>query len=236
MEAAATEPQAYSPHIQVNACGRLWQLERAADLESLWEAMTACPTPSDFEDDERLPYWTELWPSSVALAEWLHQRRHEIMGKACLDLGCGLGLTALVGQWLGARVVGMDYEADALRFARRNAALNGIAQPLWTVMDWRRPALAPGSIACLWGGDIMYETRFVKPVLDFLDYALAPDGRAWVAEPCRSVYEAFQTGFLNRGWQGQRVYSQTVDPLYAQPARVTVHVWELQRGKKEKTR
>lgn len=217
----------YTPHIQVKACDRVWQLERAADLESLWETMTEVPQLSDFEDDERLPYWTELWPSSVALAQWLHLQRAGIAGRVCLDLGCGLGLTAMVGQWLGAKVVAMDYEEDALRFARKNAALNAVTQPLWTVMDWRRPAVARGSIARVWGGDIMYETRFVKPVLDFLEYALAPDGRAWVAEPCRSVYEAFRAGFLNRGWSGKRVHSEVVDPLYAQPATVTVHVWEL---------
>ena len=91
--------QAYQPHITVRAAGRLWQLSRAADLEQLWEAMTA--DSRDFED-ERLPYWTELWPSSVALASWLQDRKEEIAGQDCLDLGCGLGLTAMVGQWLGA--------------------------------------------------------------------------------------------------------------------------------------
>ena len=81
------------------AAGRQWRLTRAADLEELWDAMTA--DPHNFED-ERLPYWTELWPSSVALAGWLAARQEEIAGRVCLDLGCGLGLTALVGQWLGA--------------------------------------------------------------------------------------------------------------------------------------
>ena len=63
---------AYQPHITVRAAGRLWQISRATDLEQLWEAMTA--DTHDF-DDERLPYWTELWPSSVALASWLYSNR-----------------------------------------------------------------------------------------------------------------------------------------------------------------
>lgn len=46
---------AYCPQISVRAAGRLWRLERAADLEALWEAMTA--DADDFAD-ERLPYWT----------------------------------------------------------------------------------------------------------------------------------------------------------------------------------
>ena len=67
-----TPLQAYAPEIAVNAAGRLWRLTRAADLEQLWDAMT--DDPRNFED-ERLPYWTELWPSSVALAGWLAERR-----------------------------------------------------------------------------------------------------------------------------------------------------------------
>ena len=216
----------YTPRITVAACGRSWHLERASDLESLWNAMTE--DPANFED-ERLPYWTELWPSSVALGSWLERRRADIRGRRCLDLGCGLGLTAMIGQWLGARVLAMDYEREALRFARRNAVLNDVPQPLWTVMDWRAPAVRPSSIEVLWGGDIMYETRFVAPVLHFLETALAPGGRAWVAEPGRSVYDAFRVGLHQRGWDGRRVFTRTVEPLYAQPVPVTVHVWELTR-------
>ena len=52
----------WQPFLTVNACGRDWTLERAADMEALWESMT------EFTEDERLPYWTELWPSSLVLA------------------------------------------------------------------------------------------------------------------------------------------------------------------------
>ena len=80
----------WQPFLTVNACGRDWTLERAADMEALWESMT------EFTEDERLPYWTELWPSSLVLADWLYQRRESLRGQPCLDLGCGIGLTALV--------------------------------------------------------------------------------------------------------------------------------------------
>ena len=149
--------------------------------------------------------------------------------RPCLDLGCGLGLTAMVGQGLGARVTAVDYEEEALRFARKNAATNGVPQPFWTVMDWRRPAVAAGCMARVWGGDIMYEKRFVAPVLHFLDRALAPDGAAWVAEPGRTVYEAFLCALHNGGWQGRQVFSRVVEPIYAQPVPVTVRVWEIRR-------
>jgi predicted nicotinamide N-methyase len=213
------------PSIELDACGRAWRLARSAALETLWERMGA----GALDEDERLPYWTELWPAGIALCSWLFQRRDAICGHICVDMGCGLGLTAIVAQWLGARVLAMDYEPEALRYARENAAHNEVASPLWTVMDWRRPALAPCCARYLWGGDIMYESRFASPLLDFMEYALAPGGRAWVAEPCRSVYDAFRSALHSRGWTGRCVHEQSVEALYAQSVPVTVRVWELTR-------
>lgn len=157
----------WQPFLTVNACGRDWTLERAADMEALWESMT------EFTEDERLPYWTELWPSSLVACRLAVPAAREPARPALPDLGCGIGLTALVAQWLGANVIGMDYEPEALRFARRNAEHNAVPQPLWTVMDWRKPAVKRRSLRFIWGGDIMYEQRFAAPVLDFLEYALA---------------------------------------------------------------
>lgn len=213
----------WQPFLKVRACGREWTLERAADMEVLWEAMT------DFTEDERLPYWTELWPSSLVLAEWLYEQRGRLAGEACLDLGCGIGFTALVGTWLGARVIGMDYEPDALRFASRNAVHNGVPQPGWVAMDWRKPAVRPRSLRFIWGGDIMYEQRFAAPVLDFLEYALAGDGVAWVAEPSRAVYDTFRSQLVSRRWAGRCVYEKAIEALYPQERPVPVRIWEIHR-------
>ena len=214
-----------TPGIELEVCGRAWKLARSAELEILWAQMGE----GALDEDERLPYWTELWPASLALCSWLFQMQEAIRDRICLDIGCGLGLTALVAQWLGAQVLAMDYEPAALRYARANATYNEVASPFWTVMDWRKPALAPRCARYLWGGDIMYESRFASPVLDFMEHALEPGGRAWLAEPCRSVYNAFRSVLHSRGWTGRCVYEQNVEALYAQSVPVTVRVWELMR-------
>jgi predicted nicotinamide N-methyase len=216
----------YLPEISVAACGRSWTLRRPAALEEMWDAMGG----EEFGADERLPYWVELWPASLALAEWLFERRDAIAGTRCLDLGCGLGLTAMVASWLGARVLAVDYEPEALFFARENAALNGVPQPLWTVMDWRRPAVAAGGIDHIWGGDVMYERRFALPVLSFLNHALAPGGRAWLAEPGRDVYDHFRAALVAGGWASRLVRTARVEALYVQPSGVGVKLWELTKN------
>jgi predicted nicotinamide N-methyase len=184
------------------------------------------PAPDDFAD-ERLPYWVELWPASLTLADWLLEQQEEIRGRFCLDLGCGLGLTALAAQSLGARVLAVDYEEEALGFARLNALENRVESPAWAVMDWRVPAFKKQAFDFIWGGDIMYERRFVTPVLDLLGYALAPGGRVWLAEPNRNVYDDFRAALLKRGWNSTRVREARESALYAQKEKVGVSLWEL---------
>ena len=209
--------------LQVHACGREWSMERTADMETLWNAMTIYNN-----EDERIPYWVELWPSSLVLADWLGTQKNRIAGQPCLDLGCGIGLTALVGQWLGAHVIGMDYEPEALHYARKNAVRNHVSQPDWVVMDWRRPAIRQRSLRFIWGGDIMYEQRFAVPVVDFLTHALAEDGLVWFAEPSRPIYNTFRTTLVNRGWNINCVAKQSIPALYPQSNPVPVRIWEIQ--------
>jgi len=166
----------------------------------------------------------ELWPATLALCDWL--ARQDLAGKRCLDLGCGLGLSALVASSLGAHVVGMDCEAEALYFAARNAALNNVTQPLWVRMDWNRPGFAPGIFDSIWGGDIFYEGRFFEPLERLLLRCLAPGGRVWFGDPERSVSRDVWPRFVRRGWRvaGR---GQVVVPF--EQARMTVNVWELSR-------
>ena len=198
-------------------------MERVADLESLWNQMDV------FNEDERIPYWTEIWPSSLVLGSWLYSHRDELAGRPALDMGCGIGLTALIGSWLGARVIGMDYEPEALRYARINAEHNRIPQPCWVVMDWRKPAVKRHGLRFVWGGDIMYEQRFAAPVMDFLEYALAGEGVAWFAEPSRTVYDTFRTALLNRRWSGKCVWEKSIPALYPQERPVPVRIWEIRK-------
>ena len=149
---AAAHLEAPDPgsRVDVDVEGRVWLIDRAADMEALWDQMGE----GDLGDDERLPYWAEVWPASVLLGRHILRNRDILSGKPCLDLGCGLGLTGMIASSIGARVVAFDYEWPAVRFARHNAELNGVAQPLWMLMDWRQPAMKEGAFDFIWGGDV----------------------------------------------------------------------------------
>ena len=215
-----TETSEPNGQLKVTAAGRSWILERPADLESLWQSMDE----DDPKAEEHIPYWVELWPATLALCGWL--ARQELAGHRCLDLGCGLGLSALVAANLGARVVGMDYEHGALHFAARNARINSVPSPLWVRMDWNKPGLAPASFDRIWGGDIFYEQRFFEPLENLLLCSLAPGGKVWFGDPERTVSSTVWSRFSRRGW---RVRNQSREVVPFDQARMTVNVWELSR-------
>ncbi|MDX2167236.1 MAG: methyltransferase, partial [Deltaproteobacteria bacterium] len=73
----------------------LWRaaaLERFVDVDALLRA-DAPPEP---------PYWMHLWPGALALARRLATA--SLRGRRVLELGCGLGLPAVVAARRGARV------------------------------------------------------------------------------------------------------------------------------------
>ena len=213
-------PDAPGQCFEVCAAGRTWVLERPADLESLWAGLDE----SDPLAEEHIPYWVELWPATLALCDWLIGR--DLRGRTCLDLGCGLGLTALVAAASGARVVGMDFESDALIYARRNARTNQIPSPLWVCMDWNRPGLAPGAFDYIWGGDVFDEPRFFEPIEALLLRCLAPGGYVWFGDPERTVSRQVWARFARRGWTVKN-QGQVVVPF--DQSRMTVNLWELRR-------
>jgi predicted nicotinamide N-methyase len=198
-------------------------IRRPADLETLWQQLD----DESFGQDERIPYWVEVWPSSLALAEHLVASRHRLQGRWCLDLGCGLGLTACLAARLGARVVGMDYEPQALAYARKNALANQARVAGWTLMDWRAPGFAPRAFDRIWGAEVVYEARFFDPLLALFQEALAPDGAIWLAAPPREVTSPLWDRLDREGWAVRRLERRQVS--FREYRRMEVHLLEITR-------
>jgi predicted nicotinamide N-methyase len=127
-----------------------------------------------FADDEFLPYWAELWPASLALAAALPAR---LDGVRVVELGCGLGVPALVAAARGAEVTATDWAEDAIALLRENAARNGLALRA-EARDWREPWDERFDLAL--AADVLYERRNVEPVAALLA-TLAPDALVGLA-------------------------------------------------------
>lgn len=166
--------------------------------------------PDTAEEEERLPYWAELWPAAVGLARYLLHCPIP-KGSEVLDLGCGLGLAGIFAAHLGARVLACDLEPDALRFTRCNAELNGVCDSMtFRLLDWRAPDL-PRRFRYIIGSDILYEKE-EHPYLEmFLDHTLAAGGICLLSDPNRTVGREFVPRLLDRGYRHTQWTTVVID-------------------------
>jgi 2-polyprenyl-3-methyl-5-hydroxy-6-metoxy-1,4-benzoquinol methylase len=159
-------------------------------------------TRERFARNEYMPYWAELWPASLLLAA-------EVAGwpvggdgaPHVLELGCGLGLVSLVALARGLTVVAADYDGDTLAFVRESARRSGLPEPATRLLDWREhyADLRPDRILA---ADVLYETRNLRPVAEFVAAHLAPDGEAWISDANRSTADDFMTVARHCGLSG----------------------------------
>src|SRR5262245_46839880 len=118
---------------------------------------------SAFASDEFLPYWADLWPAARMLAKVVLAEPWA-PGLRALELGCGLGLPGIVALSRGLHVTFSDYDAMAVRFAARNARLNGLAKFSELRFDWRSP---PSNLQfdVVLASDLTYEARNIEPLV-----------------------------------------------------------------------
>jgi predicted nicotinamide N-methyase len=173
---------------------RGFRLLRPREAESLI-------SEEEFARDEFLPYWAELWPSALALADVLAAR--DVHGLNVLELGCGLGLPSLVAARGGARVLATDWAADALALLRANAARNGVAVET-RLFDWREPGEL-GTFELVLAADVLYERRYVDVLASLLPRL---GGEVLLADPGRPFLRPFLE-LLPAVEVAPRVYSLT---------------------------
>jgi predicted nicotinamide N-methyase len=162
-----------------------------------------------FADDEFLPYWAELWPAATALAAALP----DVTGLRVVELGCGLGVPALVAAARGADVTATDWAPDAIELLRENAARNGLRLHA-EVRDWRDPWDEYFDLAV--AADVLYERRNVEPLLERLR-ELAPEALLGLAG------RPYEAEFLRAAGDVEEVAERVVRLRRASPAPPPAH-------------
>lgn len=177
----------------------------------------------DHEDiqDDRVPYWAELWPSALGMAEYLMEHKEFIQGKEVLEVGCGLGFPGIVAHHLGGQVHMTDYLPDALDLVQLNWQLNFGQKANASLLDWRS-ATPEFEADVVLASDVAYEKRAFEPLLDAFRVLVRPGGKLILSEPSRAWSQEFvrQLGTL-----GQIVDQQIFTPTYkGNTYRVMVYV------------
>jgi predicted nicotinamide N-methyase len=162
-----------------------------------------------FDRDERLPYWADVWPSALCLAEQI--ARLSGAGQRLLELGCGVGFVCAVASAGGFEVLGTDYYAEALEFTQVNLARNDFPPAGLRLVDWRELSDDLGTFDVVVAADVLYEKAYPALIASAIDRTLAADGLAFVADPGRRGAIAFQEECRARRLTIQRVLQEPFD-------------------------
>jgi len=163
-------------------------LERPAESDKLLDDPTI--QAANVRDDY-MPYWADIWPASRMMAKvilrepWEQWPRPEGEKITALELGCGLGLAGIAALKRGLRVIFTDYDLTALKFAERNAKLNGFTDFTVQPLDWRAPPEGL-RVRLLIAADLTYELRNIDPLLDIIRKLLLPGGICLLTDPDRT--------------------------------------------------
>ncbi len=178
---------------------------KIANMDAVLETvLETSPNP-----DEETPYWAEIWPSALALAQFISREENFIAGKKTLELGCGLGIAGIAAYHSGADIVLSDIEEDALRISELNWILNFNCPPQLQLLDWRNPSKNQ-QFEVILAADVAYETRLFRPLIGTFQKLLAPGGTIFLSEPNRSIasrfFEMLKEENFNLEKQNERVW------------------------------
>lgn len=178
--------------------GKVYRIEHPMNMDPLIDAVADDP-------EQNLPYWAELWPSGVALADAILGDSAMLKRNRVLEIGCGLGVTAIAALEAGADLTVTDYAAESLLLTRYNALVNTGREPATLEINWRKPseellATAGEGFPVVLAADVLYESRDVQPLLDLVEQLVRPGGMLWLAQPGRPVASRFVQFACERGW------------------------------------
>jgi ETFB lysine methyltransferase len=178
----------------------------------------------DFVKDERLPYWADVWPSSLVLAEKLLSL--DGTDRTALELGCGVGLSTLAATSAGFDVLATDYYEDALDVTRANVFRNLGTMARTRLVDWRHLPNDLGTFDLVFASDVLYEKEYAELLPIILDRVLAQTGIALIADPGRVAAPIFVDAC---GVNGLSVIEKETRPFEAGEIKQRIDIYAVGR-------
>lgn len=207
---------------RIEISGNTFILDRVKNLDDLVDQVS----DDEFNKDERLPYWAELWPSALALTEYILNNGRIFKDKKVIELGCGMGLTTMALMKMQPKqLVATDYEQPALDSTLKNFNLNKMDNlPRLELLDWRVPQIDE-KFEVIIASDIAYEERFFRPLIDLFHLFLSRNGVIIIAEPNRSIARSFFGKLALAGFQ----YSCIEIPVNQSDKNINVSVYHIRK-------
>lgn len=145
------------------------------------------------------PIFGVVWPSGIALAR--EMSHFDFAGLKILEVGCGIGLSSLVLQGLGADITATDHHPLAEEFLRFNSDLNGLPPIKFCHAPWAGPNPLLGRFDLIVGSDLLYERGHPVLLSAFLACHTEAAARVVLADPGRGRCGQFTSAMTNQGYR-----------------------------------
>jgi len=136
------------------------------------------------------PFWAKIWPSAMALTDFLQQHPHWIKDKQVLELGAGIGLPSLLMAKQAAGIIISDHAAEAVVLLQKNIQYLGLANVKAVCLDWNDlPEVIRADTLLL--SDINYAPEQFAPLLALIRRMLVQGTTIILATPQRITIMPF---------------------------------------------
>lgn len=204
---------------KITIAGHVLEIEMVKDLNKYLDDI------ADYANgnEDLIPYWSEFWPSSLALANYLVKIKNQLKGKKIIELGCGIGIIATILAIEGIDIVATDHQVLALDLTEKNVRRNSGNSITTRILDWRFPDIDE-KFDVIIASDVVYESRSIKPLINIFLSFLQKRGSIYLAEPNRSVARPFFSSLRERGF----IFSNNDSVVKNEGRDVRVSIYHIQ--------
>lgn len=149
----------------------------------------------DDEARQAIPFWAQLWPSAIAMAQFLEANPKLYRGRKVLELGAGLGLPALVTARLAATVVVSDIDPEAVAAIHKSIAHLGYTNIQAEVLDWGLVSNLPVTDLVVMS-DVNYAPETFTRLMQTIQNLLVAGSTVLLGTPQRLMARDFINGLL----------------------------------------
>jgi predicted nicotinamide N-methyase len=141
------------------------------------------------DSSQEFPYWSKIWPSSLALAHWLNENAHYLEGKKVFEIGAGLGLPSFIAAKYASSVMMSDFIPLAVEWMNYNIHENGANSMGAILFDWRTRHLPTADMVLL--SDVGYREEDLNDVHDLIRQYIASCISVVLTVPARRISTKF---------------------------------------------
>jgi predicted nicotinamide N-methyase len=139
---------------------------------------------------ELFPYWAKLWPSSIAMVQFIQANTGLIKDKAVLEIGAGLGLPSFAIAGIVKSIEVTDYAAEAVELLEKNIQHLQLSNIRAKQLDWNQFS---GTIdaAVLLLSDVNYNPDEFDGLMQLINQCIDSGSTVLLATPQRIMASPF---------------------------------------------